>query len=231
MRAAYCEPVGTNNPVFLPLGLFLLLSGSIPFSLNPYYTPEDLVFNPMLTGLWKAGNADDTWEFLGRNPTSYTMISRCSHGGREEFTVHLFRIGDSTFMDYFPDESAGSNGVSLPAHSLVIVGHVGAFLSLSCLPMERVRKYLKAYPRAIGHERIGRSGSKILFTAPPEELRGFLVKLMRTGGLPARTVVLRRVSGNSFMHREFPGTAPCERGCRIPVSVSRTGVPARRHIR
>jgi len=105
------------------LGLCLLLCGcdfGVPFaqSLQPFYTEEDVVLAPALVGLWQEqprnGEQPDegppaVWAFReienasGDGASSYEL--KITERDRwVTFTVHLFEVGQTRFLDLYPED-------------------------------------------------------------------------------------------------------------------------------
>ncbi|MDX1667107.1 MAG: hypothetical protein R3350_07755, partial [Saprospiraceae bacterium] len=100
--------------------LLSLLSGCIP-SLHPLYTADTTVFVGDLIGSWaeegirqigpdreKAPVQADTtklpemWSFGRDKDKRYRLIHRDSEGDLAAFEIHLVKLGEHMFMDFYP---------------------------------------------------------------------------------------------------------------------------------
>lgn len=170
----------------LPIVAFLL-TGCIIRSLDPFYTDKDLVYDPALAGTWQGEKEEgDTWEFTG-NPAekSYALVHTDKKGNQAEFSVRLFQLGKTRFLDCvlteLTDSDENLNEISslhlVPTHSILKVEAIGKELRLSWGSEEKLRNLLKQNPKAIAHHRFGEKDDfGVLLTAPTAELQEFLKK-------------------------------------------------------
>lgn len=59
------------------LGLLFLMTGCnfIP-SVHPLYTDQDLIFDPLLVGVWADKDGNLTWTFTKKAEDAYTLVPR-----------------------------------------------------------------------------------------------------------------------------------------------------------
>ena len=169
------------------------LIGCIPTALSPFYAEDDLVFDPALVGKW-VDEDGSTLMFEQSGPKSYTMIE-IENNVESEFKAHLFKIGDLTFLDVFPTEPKCDSGDYymlhlLPLHSFLYVTQVEPELHLSTFDYDWLGKYLDEHPDAIAHTVVE---SRIIFTAPTEELQAFMLEHLETEGALGEEQVFTKV--------------------------------------
>jgi hypothetical protein len=72
--------------------LALALAGCVP-SWNPFYTENDLVFDPALAGAWRPVEAKDAskeaWEFTKAGDKHYQLAQTDEEGQKAAFEVRL----------------------------------------------------------------------------------------------------------------------------------------------
>src|SRR6266496_5434580 len=96
------------NKILLTFVLIALCSitGCIPTSINPLYTEQDLAFDPALVGVWHSeGDSKETWTFEKAGVTEYKSVYTEEDGKTGRFEAHLLNLGNTRFLDFFPDES------------------------------------------------------------------------------------------------------------------------------
>src|SRR5215813_2285477 len=85
-----------------------LLSGCITPSVNPLYTDNDLVFEPVLVGVWvdegSTKATDENWAFEKGTGKSYKLTITEDHGEKGEFETHLIKLKDHFFLDLKPSQ-------------------------------------------------------------------------------------------------------------------------------
>jgi hypothetical protein len=160
----------------------LILVGCVP-SLNPLYTEEDLVFEPKLVGVWaEDAESKERWTFERAGEKGYKVIYE-EAGERGEFKVHLLRLGDQLYLDFFPDDEAmkklDRNDFYkfhwLPAHTFARVYRVEPELSMAFMNPDWLAKLLKEDPAAIGHVQRG-DDVVVVLTASTKALQAFVKK-------------------------------------------------------
>ena len=97
------------------LAVFVLISGCIP-SLYPLYTDDTLAFDEKLVGNWQEeeeGKKDPQtgkiiypqWHFKrSKKEKSYYLTHTTGEGQSSEYEVHLVKLGDRYYFDFYPDE-------------------------------------------------------------------------------------------------------------------------------
>jgi hypothetical protein len=163
------------------LGMTLLLAGCVP-SLKPLYTEKDLVFEPGLVGVWaEKEDSEETWAFEKSGEKAYKLIYT-QDGKTGEFKVHLLKLGDTLFLDLYPDDEGLARlnrndfywSHWLPTHTFAKVRQIEPTLQMSFLNGDWLEKSVEKNPKAIRHERI--DGDRIVLTASTKELQEFVNK-------------------------------------------------------
>jgi hypothetical protein len=200
----------------LLVGLVLILSGCGVLSLHPFYTKENVTFDPALVGKWV--NKDEQWTFslridttfavdlvdtmrkVDHIDTSYTLDHIDLNGKAGKFIAHLFTLDGKRFLDLFPDHDEGPGFNMLyaqhvvPAHTVCLVSGTNASLHLSELDEGWTNKYLKEHPKAINHDHYGENATdqQLILTDTPERLQGFLRAHLKEEGVFAKGEDLTR---------------------------------------
>jgi hypothetical protein len=159
----------------------LMLAGCVQ-SLNPIYTEEDVVFEPKLVGVWaEANDAKERWTFEQAGEKAYKVIYE-EENKRGVFEVHLLRLGQQLYLDFFPDKAAmeqmGENGLYkyhwLPVHTFARVYQVEPELGLAFMDPDWLSKKLEQDAGAIAHVR--RGDDQLILTASTSALQAFVQK-------------------------------------------------------
>ena len=176
--------------------------GCIPTSINPLYTEQDLVFDPALIGVWRGdGDAKETWAFEKAGDKAYKFVYTEEDGKIGRFEAHLLKLGNTLFLDLFPDESgiedmdrSGFYKVHLlRTHSFLKVTRIEPALQLAPLDLKWLREFLGKNPKAIRHHKIGEGDeAQIVLTDSTPELRQFVEKHLKTEGAFGDLINLKR---------------------------------------
>jgi len=163
--------------MIIMIGLSTLVIGCIP-SLHPLYTDQDVIFDPLLVGEWENDGGKQTWTFAKSGDNAYSVIFVGRDEKKGEFLVHLVKVGDHQFLDFFPQkpdlpQNDFYKGHLMPVHTFMRVDRQGDSLELSFLKPDWIRDYLRAHPEAIKHEEVDNS---ILLTAQPKQLQAFVLE-------------------------------------------------------
>lgn len=165
--------------VRLVLMATLATAGCVP-SLHPLYTDGDLIFDPALVGVWaEKENDNETWSFQKRGEKAYRLVVT-DDGKTGEFEAHLLRLGNTLFLDLYPEE-AGLEGINrndfykghlLSAHTFLKVIQVEPTLQMAFIETRWLEQYVEKNPAAIRHEVVS---ERILLTASTKALQEFVV--------------------------------------------------------
>jgi hypothetical protein len=150
-----------------------LLSGCVP-AIEPFYTAEDLVYDPSLVGTWNAPGSVGTWH-VARSGEKTFVLTHESHGTNKTFEGHLFQLGAHRFLDLEPRIPIGEGDVHwahyLPLHTVLRVWVEGDTLRLSPLSRGWLDRELERGERSIAHRR---TTSGVVLTGSTTELRDLL---------------------------------------------------------
>ena len=163
--------------------VFLSLAGCLPVrSLHPFYTDKDVVSEPQIVGRWfdsedKDSHSEVTFAEMGNH--SYEMVISDPDKSTElKFVSHLFRVGNTLFLDALLNDfrvkgtDEGVLAFAVPAHTIFEVKLAGDSLHLISLDDDWLKKALANKTVQIAHEDLG-DGS-ILLTATPTALQQFI---------------------------------------------------------
>jgi hypothetical protein len=77
-------------------------------TVNPLYTDNDLVFDPLLVGVWvdeaPTQVTEENWTFKKGAGKSYNLTVTEEHGEKGEFEAHLLKLKDYFFLDLKPSQ-------------------------------------------------------------------------------------------------------------------------------
>lgn len=157
-----------------------LLIACVP-SLHPFYTKADLVFEAELVGKWSADNASDSWEFKRNGDKAYTLIYTDKNGHAGHFDAHVFKLGDMTLLDLYPDDDTVENleapdfyrGHIMPIHTLARIESIGPTLIMSFMQPKWLDEHLSANPDSIPHTRVK---DRIVLTGTTKQLQALMKK-------------------------------------------------------
>lgn len=158
--------------VVLSLAGLALPSAACLTSLHPWFTAEDLVFEPGLVGTWvDASDADTTWVFTREDDTTYTLVDTRNEGHPEpsneaapkpkrlvatRLKARLMRLGDARYLDVCAgDEWADSSmlqHVLVNSHLLARVRLDGDALHVAFLDEDRLEAMLGDRRIVLPHE-------------------------------------------------------------------------------
>jgi len=132
-------------------GVMVLMSGCYVVSLHPFFTEESVVFDQALVGTWTLEKQAMTFKQAYEN--AYTLICTDEEGERCELEACLARVGNFLFLDVYPKEIEDcSNGLLVPAHSVMRVWIEGDVLRVAGLNYEWVRSMIDEKKLEIAHE-------------------------------------------------------------------------------
>ncbi len=167
----------------MALAGLVALGGCIP-SLHGIYTQKDLVFRPALVGVWARDDSPERWEFTRRGENAYGFVFSDRQGRTGRFVAHLAKVGESLFLDFYPEETTIAENDFykwhfLPLHTFYRVEFAETSFSLSSLDYGWLKELLKTEPGALRHEAVD---GKIVLTASTAELQAFVIKHADTEG-------------------------------------------------
>lgn len=185
------------------VGLLAMLMNSCIPSLQPLYTADKLVLLNGLTGVWQAdkGETDqngkskkpEVWTFRKGEDKSYLLIHEDEEGLVAAFDVHVVKLGNHYFMDFFPgnlpdDENVNSIGKIfkdpsqmngflkyhlLAVHTFAKVELSGKTLKINMFDPDFLKNLLERQQIRIKHEK---TENGYILTAPSTDLQKFVEK-------------------------------------------------------
>jgi hypothetical protein len=199
-----------NTKLFV-LALFLssfFIQGCIP-SLHPLYTKDSLVYIEDILGIWTDADMtqDDKklqitlndvnndmpemWSFEKGDDSSYKLIHVDGDGRAARFDVHIVKLGENYFIDFYRDDPNKSdkekydfgfnsdklNGLEafhlLPVHTFAKLEITDSHLKISMFDGDFLKKLFKEKRIRLKHEEVD---DNIVLTAQPKELQQFIMK-------------------------------------------------------
>jgi len=150
-------------------------------SLQPFFTPADLTFEPKLVGKWSADNSNDSWEFRRNGDKSYMLIYTDKNGQAGHFDAHLFKLGDLMLLDLYPDDDTVENLEApdfyrvhiMPIHTLARIDSIGPTLVMSFMHPKWLDEHLATNPDSIPHTRVK---DRIVLTGTTRQLQDLVTK-------------------------------------------------------
>jgi len=171
--------------------LGLLLEACIP-SLNPFYTPKDVIADDALVGSWCEATNPRLAVVITRNgqEKSYTIVMRDDKQGT--FTAHLFQLKGQLFIDLLPvkDNLPVDDGYALylvPTHTIARIALQGDTLRAEFLDIDKIMALLKAKPQLLALAMAGPQQDIPVLTAPTEQMQAFVIEHMKDVFLGATT--------------------------------------------
>ncbi|MBI1374468.1 MAG: hypothetical protein GC159_17260 [Phycisphaera sp.] len=156
-----------------------LLSGCIP-SLHTIYSKDVAAYDENLIGVWaEKPGAKETWRFDKVRFFKRYSLTYADKEGVGEFDARLVKLGDTLFLDLYPDKVEHKdrpdiyNAHLLGVHTIMRVILDGQELELLTLDRKWLKKHLADAPTSLKHELIDGDDDKILITASTAELQKF----------------------------------------------------------
>jgi hypothetical protein len=151
-------------------------------SLHPLYTNAELVEEPALVGLWADASSKETWTVSAAKDKSYRAVVFDGERKTAAYIVHLVRLGDSLFLDAYP-ESAALSGLDaygsnfLPTHSFFRVLELKPRLKIAAISDDWIKATGKMDSGAgLRHELVG---NDVVMTGSTQELQALLRQAVR----------------------------------------------------
>ena len=168
--------------LLVTLAALAVVGGCVP-SLHPFYTPETTVFQEALLGTWSNSDDNETWTFTSENDGEYAVSFTDSEGLTGAFEVHLLKLGEELYLDFFPaPPEMESNefylGHLLAIHTLARIELSDSGLAVAGMNPEWVEEFLDQHPDALPAERLDQS---LVLTAPTADLQKFVMEYKDAG--------------------------------------------------
>ncbi len=177
----------TRN-IILIIATGLLVSGCFIKSLYPFYTKKDIVFDPKIIGTW---TDEDSSKWIIKQQMKWPIAPDSSFqveivekdGSMGSFNVHLFRLNNQLYLDFYPSGKIGSNDIVeeniVLTHSLAKITYSKDVIKIQWFNEVWLEKLLDQNKIRIRHEKIYESDLEMnsyLLTASTEELQKFIIK-------------------------------------------------------
>jgi len=156
--------------ILLALAGALVLAGCDSpslISLDPAVTDQEAVFDSTLLGTWEAGQGGDLCIFRRGDGNAYT-VTYVSDGSSRKFDALLFQAGQARLLDLAPQDS---DGFQVQGHALIRILASSGSMRWSFLDSDWLRQQAA---RELPNR--ARDSGRMLLTAPPATLNGFLAK-------------------------------------------------------
>jgi hypothetical protein len=185
----------------LAASLGTLLLGCIP-SLQPLFTPDDLVFEEKLLGAWAEKDKEPGWIFSKGDEKSYQLTIK-EEEKSSPFQAHLFKLQDQLYLDIYPDDSGLEDSQRETFfRSALVRGHLffkvsqltSTDLKFHLLDDEWLKEFIAQNPKAVAHTKVE---DRLIFVASTAEMQKFLTthaKNPKAWGDPAE--LMRHKKGN-----------------------------------
>jgi len=175
-------------------------------SVNPFYTAEDIRFDPDLVGQWTAkdsGDEPEHWRFEraeeDAETPAYNLTIMDDNGKEGHFKATLFKLKEHRFLDLIPTECEyATNQADLvaftmfPGHLLVHVARIEPELKFAFCNFDWLADHLEQKPGALPHHQ---EEDRILLTASSRQLQRFVLKHVDGGELFEDYGELTKVAG------------------------------------
>jgi hypothetical protein len=177
-----------------------LLVGCIP-SVNPFYTPKDLVFEPQLVGQWQAKDDSEQpaqWQFEKKEDMAmaYKLTVTEEKTKKGEFTAHLFKLGNEYFLDiipskcdYAPDQAGLTAAAMFAGHLLFRMNQIGPELKMASFDFDWLKTHLEKNPNDLAYHE---EDDAVVLTAGTADLQRFLLAHLGEGQLFKKESTLAR---------------------------------------
>ena len=183
----------TRNLVII-FAVAFLFPGCVIWSFYPFYSENDLFKNEILSGTWQE---DDSTQWKFQHPeiqkdgqkfidsTSYILSFNNGRGDESEFSVHLFKLEDTYFLDFYLENLDTSCGENRDKDIELWSLHVMPVHTIAKLTIEKDKLKIKWFDKGwledaikekqikISHEN---DGNNLLLTAKTKELQKLIVK-------------------------------------------------------
>lgn len=175
----------------------LMLAGCIP-SVHGLYTDDVLVFNESLSGNWTDQDSG-VWEFSTSDSISYSLAYTeelpYTPLAKNYFKVHLVRLGDEYYLDFFPNDDNQLSLTSmlanslLPTHLIAKIEFPDGEVIIRLMNPERLKEMVSQGLISVKHEI---TDNNIVLTAQPKELQAFVTEFSKDAEAFATEKILKR---------------------------------------
>ncbi len=160
----------------------IFVAGCIP-SLNPFYSEQDIVFDPRLLGEWHTkGDTNDvqTWKFEEAETNAYSLVITNKGSKQGKLDAHLFKLDGQLFLDLIPSECKYDSDQAdiiaasmFPGHLLLRVPQLEPTLQIAYCDYDWLSKYLEVHPDALPHHK---EQNSVVLTPQTGALQAFVIQ-------------------------------------------------------
>jgi len=184
--------------------LVLLLAGCLP-SVNPFFTENDLVFDPRLLGEWQTPKDQDDppteWQFERGEGKAYKLTVVEKKTKRGEFSAHYFKLGKEGFLDlipskcdFAPEQADLVSFAVFPGHLLLRITQMEPELKIAGCDYDWLQKTLEANPKTLSHHK---EENSLVLMADTPDLQKFVLAHLGEGELFNKPGVLLRKTASA----------------------------------
>ncbi len=156
-----------------------MFAGCIVSSVYPFYTEQDLIFDPGLAGRWANDNkTNELWQFTGAHE-KYYLLTTVDDQETNSFEAHFFGLRSYQFLDLL---TTNRGEFQLPIHLISKVMRSDTNVSMEFMDYGWLAKLLETNPAVLRHivvpENSGNTntGQMLYLTADTKDLQAFLLK-------------------------------------------------------
>jgi hypothetical protein len=184
-----------KNVILFSLMIFLM-TGCFVKSLHPFYKENEVLFKKELLGTW-TGADSSLWKieqatrsaglFKPSLPANAYLISYTDKKGTAKFSVHLFKLGNRLFLDFYPEEVESNNDLMashlVPMHTVARVDLDPDKMVIQWYNEEWLIGLFKQNKIRIAHEKVPYENDnvrddnfQVVLTASTDDLQKFMLK-------------------------------------------------------
>lgn len=161
------------------------LTGCLVTSVCPFYTANDLKFEPGLIGTWtKVGEPNEEWKFEAKGARGYELTVT-SKDSTNVMQARLFGLAGQSFLDLFTaEEPENIQPPPIPSHFLLRVFQTKPTVRMAVLNYDWLTSTLEKEPKALRHHIIKTEekpdNGRVVLTADTPELQRFVIQHLQT---------------------------------------------------
>src|SRR5262245_49356791 len=176
----------------------VILTGCILTSVYPFYTENDLTFDPKLVGNWSKPSEKETWQFEREGDKSY-KLTLISDNKTNVVQAHLFKLKEMSYLDFYSPDSNWEGAVPpIPAHMVLRVLEISKQLKLAAPNHDAVRQLLEKNPELTPHLMLNKEDKpenrRVVLTGTTAQLQKFLTRDLKKDEIWSDSVELERTN-------------------------------------
>jgi hypothetical protein len=188
--------------IIIPALTAFFLSGCLITSFHPFYKPDDVTSNNLLLGEWINKNSLLTFSqlegayFLNYKDCEdpYNAPNDFSSCTMADFTVHLMKLGNNFYMDFYPRNYMNTDNLFLnlhvkPTHSLAKVSIEKDQIEFRMLNYSWLTNHLETSKDKLSHIKID---ELVALTATTQELQDFILKNQNEPNFFDEPIIVKR---------------------------------------